>query len=110
MLSALRGVLKRTWRLGLMDADPYRRAADVENVRASRLLSGRALASEEITKLFETFTGDRREDARPHHSRGLRPVGVVGAARGVVMEDFEIDEADLVKRFRVGDHQQQLEV
>ncbi len=56
MLSALRGVLKQTWRLGLIEADAYRRAADVENLRASNLLSGRALASEEIAKLFETCT------------------------------------------------------
>ena len=58
MLSALRGVLKQTWRLGLIEADAYRRAADVENLRNSKLLSGRALVSEEIAKLFETCTGD----------------------------------------------------
>ncbi len=39
-----------------MDADAYRRAADVENFRTSRLLSGRA--SEETGKLVETCTGD----------------------------------------------------
>ena len=58
MLSALRGVLKQTWRLGLIGADAYRRAADVENLRNSNLLSGRALASDEITKLLETCTAD----------------------------------------------------
>ena len=44
MLSTLRGVLKQTWRLGLIDADHYRRAVDVPNLRSSNLLSGRALA------------------------------------------------------------------
>jgi hypothetical protein len=58
MLSALRGVLKQCWRLGLMDADAYHRAAAVENVRASNLLSGRALAGEEIAKLFATCAAD----------------------------------------------------
>ena len=58
MLSALRSVLKQTWRLGLIDADAYRRAADVENVRNSNLLSGRALEREEIGKLFATCAAD----------------------------------------------------
>jgi len=59
MLSALRGVLKQAWRLGLFDADAYHRAADVENVRASTLLSGRALPVEEIRRLFQACTEDR---------------------------------------------------
>jgi site-specific recombinase XerD len=58
MLSALRGVLKQAWRLGLMDAEAYRRAADVENVRSSNLLSGRALPGDEIARLFGTCTAD----------------------------------------------------
>ncbi len=58
MLSALRGVLKQWWRLGLMDADAYHRAAAVENVRGCNLLSGRALAGEEIAALFATCAAD----------------------------------------------------
>ncbi|MCP4663919.1 MAG: integrase, partial [bacterium] len=58
MLSALRGVLKQSWRLGYIDADAYRRAADVENVRASVFPSGRALAGHEIAQLFESCAGD----------------------------------------------------
>jgi len=58
MLSTLRGVLKQTWRLGLVDVDTYRRAAAVENVRVSNLLSGRALATDEIASLFATCAAD----------------------------------------------------
>ena len=44
MLSGLRGVLKQIWRLGYVDVDHYHRAAAVENVRCSNVLSGRALS------------------------------------------------------------------
>ena len=59
MLSGLRGVLKQTWRLGLVDADTYHRAAAVENMGGSNLLSGRALTIDEIGQLFEACVGDQ---------------------------------------------------
>lgn len=57
LLSALRGVLEESWRLGLMDADDYRRAADLKNVRGSRVAKGRALAAHEVTALFTACDG-----------------------------------------------------
>ncbi len=96
-VSALRGVLKQTWRLGLMDADAYRRAADVGNVRASRLLSGRALASEEIAKLFAACTD------RPKGRRDAALLAVLygcGLRRGELarldLEDFNTEDCSIV--------------
>ena len=92
ILSALRGVLKQTWRLGLIDADAYHRAADVENLRASNLSSGRALETEEITKLFATCA----EEPTPKGTRDAALLAVLygcGLRRGEVarldVEDFD---------------------
>lgn len=101
MLSALRGVLKQSWRLDLMDADAYHRAAAVENVRASNLLSGRALAGEEIGKLFATCAADQTpKGARDaallavFYGCGLRR----GELAGLDVDDFDADDCSIVVR------------
>jgi site-specific recombinase XerD len=99
MLAALRGVLKQAWRLGLMDADAYHRAADVGNLRASNLLSGRALSTEEIARLFTVCTADRT-------TKGARAAALLavfygcGVRRGELaslnVEHFDADDRSIV--------------
>lgn len=88
MLSALRGVLKQTWRLGLIDADAYRRAAAVENLRASNLLSGRALTVEEIASLFETCSADPTP-------KGARDAAILAVLYGCGLRRGELARLDL---------------
>jgi len=58
MLSALRQVLKRCWRLGLMSQEDYARAADIEAIDGSSLLAGRGLSAGEMKALFDTLAND----------------------------------------------------
>lgn len=51
-LSALRGVLQESWRLGLMAADDYHRAVDLPTIHGERLPAGRGLGAGELRALF----------------------------------------------------------
>lgn len=54
MLAALRGVLKATFRLGLIDADHMARSLDFRRVRGQRVAKGRALEPTELGSLLGT--------------------------------------------------------
>jgi site-specific recombinase XerC len=59
MLAALRGVLREAWRLGLVSAEEYHRAADLPSVRGTTAPRGRALAEDELAQLFARCVLDK---------------------------------------------------
>ncbi len=52
VLAALRGAMKATFRLGLIDSDSLARAIDVKRIRGERTAKGRSLDTEEIGRLI----------------------------------------------------------
>jgi integrase len=103
MLTVLRGVLKTCWRLSLMDAETYSRAADVANVRAKTLPVGRGVVPKEVAALLEACTADtspagRRDAALVAilYGTGLRRAELCG----LDLADF--DEAGCLLTVRAG--------
>jgi site-specific recombinase XerD len=58
VLSALRGVLRETWRLGLVGSDDFHRAVDLEPVKGETVPAGRSLAPGEMRALLATCSAD----------------------------------------------------
>lgn len=93
MLSALRQVLKRAWRLGQMSADEYMAAADIANVKGSKpeQAAGRALTLGELMALVSSCNDGTPTGARDAailavaYAGGLRRAEIVG----LTMESFD---------------------
>lgn len=88
-LSALRGVLKTAWRLGLMSEEQRARAADIENIKGQTVAAGRDVPSGELAALLDTCDTD--------------PTGVRDAAVIAILYTCGLRRAELVK-LDIGDY------
>jgi site-specific recombinase XerD len=87
-LCALRRVLKEALRLELISAQDYARAVDVESVKATKELRGRALTQDEINSLMQACFRDRTP-------AGFRDAALVAILRGAGLRRSEVVNLDL---------------
>lgn len=85
-LSALRQVLKTAWRLRLMSTDDYHRAADIANLKGTRLPTGRSIHRDELAAMLQVCEDQpgpagRRDAAliAVLYSTGIRRAEAAGA-------------------------------
>ena len=100
-LSALKGVLKEAWRLGLIEGEGYHRAVDLPSIKGERLPRGRALTTGELRSLFRVCGEDpspagRRDAAilAVLYGAGLRRSEVIG----LDLEDYDPASGALIVR------------
>lgn len=73
MLAALRQVLKRAWRLGLMGQEEFATATDLDTIDGDTLPAGRALSAGELRALMAQCT----EDSTPAGTRDAAIVAIM---------------------------------
>ena len=108
MLSALRGVLREAWELGLMETEHYHRAAAVRAVKGSSAAAatGRSLARGELRALIEAClapASPRKGDAPIVTEKGQRDAALVALGYGCGLRRDElatlmVGDLDLVQR------------
>lgn len=86
MLSAMRGVLKAAWKLGMMSADEYQTAASVERVIGETVPAGRSIPSGELAALLNTCAQD---------AAGIRDAAVIAVLYACGLRRAELVNLDL---------------
>lgn len=97
-LSAVRGVLKEAWQLGLMDSDTYLRAITVKNVKSVALPPGRMIASEEMKALIQSCLLDNKDTGK-RDAAALALMYVTGMRRSEICKlqigDFDVQTGEV---------------
>jgi integrase len=93
----MKGVLKSSWRLGLMSADERDRASDVEPVRGTRLPPGRSIPRGELRSLFEACAAEANDPRM--RARGVRDAAMlallyVGGLRRTELASLRLSDYD----------------
>lgn len=86
ILSALRGVLKAAWKLGLMTADEYQTAASIERVKGETVPAGRSVPSGELAALLNTCEQD---------ATGIRDAAIISVLYACGLRRAELVQLDL---------------
>jgi len=86
MLSALRGVLKAAWKLGLMTSDDYQTAASIERVKGETVPAGRSVPSGELVALLNTCEQD---------AIGIRDAAIIAVLYACGLRRAELVNLDL---------------
>lgn len=96
-LIGLRRILRVCWRMELMTAEEYHRAADIQNVKGERLPAGRSINGEEIGKLLKPPPVD---DDSPADVRDLALVALLysTAIRRAEAARLKIEDYDRAER------------
>lgn len=95
-ISALRGVLRECWRLGLTSAEDFHRATDVENVRGSREPAGRNIHDDEIAALLGACLADERV------LHGIRDAAIIAVLQSTGIRRAEVAGA-MIERYDHGE-------
>lgn len=94
-LIALRRVLRVCWRMGLMTAEEYQRAADIENVTGSRELAGRDIHRDELTAMLHICS-------RIEGPEGIRDAAIVAVLFSTGLRRAEM-AAIMLERYNPGE-------
>ena len=90
MLTCLRGVLKAAWRLGLVSAEDYHRAVDMDNVIGETLPTGRLVLPGELKAIM----AECENDLSP---AGVRDAAIIGLAYSGGLRRAELAGLDLAE-------------
>jgi integrase len=88
ILAALRGVLKEAWQLGFMTSEDYHRARNVQNIKDTTLLRGRALKPGESIAIQAACADDDRLAA-------VRDAALLAVMQGAGLRRSEVVALDL---------------
>lgn len=92
-LTALRRVLRESWKLGYIPEDEYRKLADIEPIRGGKddtedELSGRSLSQGELSAIMAACGGDKTH-------AGVRDAAIIALGYGLGLRRAEISKMQL---------------
>lgn len=86
-LAALRRVLRYAWKLDLIGAEEYQRAADVDRIEGSRIPAGRSVAAAELDALLRACVDD-------DSPAGVRDAAIIAALYSTGCRRAELADAN----------------